>query len=292
MIARGSAPNENLGTASDTAQHPGASESSSYQTPGNDQSADGARGLIRSVRSFHLSDLLSRDGPSESRRGRNLTNDSNESSETIVANRTEDADRTEAADGLEHGNGHEYASGTRPPTRTSTANETQRLPPLPRLALTNRLTTQPVSAANRNDQRSLITASSSPAPAIHVSTNAGGGQALVDPLGGVAPRADSTDSVRSDFSAEGARASGRHAVANDPAPANVAPPGRAGTSQTAGNPRNSDNAIIANGILPAAGGAPIVGTMPAIGRDAYITVQTPDGRVSFPDHSSTSLFTN
>lgn len=289
MVARGSAPNENLGTASDTAQRPSASHSSSYQTHGDDQSADGARGLIRSVRSFRLFDLLSRDGHSDSRRQHSLTSNLNESSETIVLNRPEDADRPEAANGLEHVAGHEYASGTRPPTRTSTANETQRLPLLPRLAVTNRFATQPVSAANRNNQRSLITASSGPALALHVTNT---GQARVDPLGGVAPRPDSTATVRRDFSAERARTSRRDAVASDSAPANVVSPGRAGTSQTTGNGRNSDNAIIANGPLPAAGGAPTVGTMPAIGRDAYITVQSPDGRVSFPDHSSIGLFTN
>jgi hypothetical protein len=199
------------------------------------------------------------------------------SSETISVNRTWRADRTEDANRLEHANGHEHTGDTAPSDWTSAADVTPRFP---------RLIIADASADNRHTVRPLIPAFGSPSLRPRAPTDDGGRQALVNSLTGVAPRASSTTTLGGARRPSLARASSRGALANDSVPENGVFPGRADTSQAAGDVHISDNDIIADGPLPAAGDTPIVGTMPAIGRDAYITVQCPNGEVSFPGYSS------
>ncbi|KAH8771986.1 hypothetical protein F5883DRAFT_665180 [Diaporthe sp. PMI_573] len=190
------------------------------------------------------------------------------SSETISVNRTWRADRTEDANRLEHANGHEHTGDTAPSNWTSAADVTPRFP---RLIITD------ASADNRHTVRPLIPAFGSPSLRPRAPTDDGGRQARVNSLTGVAPRAYSTTTLGGARRPSLARASSRGALANDSVPENGVFPGRADTSQAAGDVHISDNDIIADGPLPAAGDTPIVGTMPAIGRDAYITVQCPNG---------------
>lgn len=225
------------------------------------------------------------------------------------------------------GNRPEPASGTGPSGRATTSNVTTSLD---RLAITSSFAAHLASASNNTSQRPSITASGSPSLILRVSTNDGVTGARVNPRVGAPPSGRSTPTVGGSSSAGSARtvggapmgrgtpAGGGGATANVAMPASGSLPVRAGGAQTAGGgppatgampahgslPIGLDGAqtagngpaagdtILADGALPAAGGAPAVGTMPAIGRVAYITVQSPDNRVSFPGHSSTGLYAN
>lgn len=198
------------------------------------------------------------------------------------------------------GNRTEPASGTGPSNRATTSNLTTSMD---RLAITSSFAAHLASAANNPSQRPTITASGSPSLILRVSTNDGVTGARVNPRVGGSPSARSAPTV-GDFSSSAGSArpvrgalNGRGtpapaATAIEALPANGSLPGRTGGAQTAGGGPPADDTIPADGALPAAGGAPAVGTMPAIGRVAYITVQSPDNRVSFLGHSNAGLFTN
>lgn len=176
---------------------------------------------------------------------------------------------------------------------------------LERLEVTSSFAAHLAAASNNTSQRPSITASGSPSLILRVSTNDGVTGARVNPRVGGAPSARSTSAVGGSSSSAGAArtigsapmgrgtpAPSGDATANAAMPAGGSIPVGTGGAQTAGGRPPADDTIIADGALPAASGAPAVGTMPAIGRVAYITVQSPDNRVSFPGHSSTGLFIN
>lgn len=194
------------------------------------------------------------------------------------------------------------ASGTGPSNRAPTSNVATSLD---RLAITSSFAAHLAAASNNASPRPSITASGSPSLILRVSTNDGVTGARVNPRVGGDPSARSTSTVGGSSSSAGAAptvggvpmgrgtpAPGGDATANADIPASGSRRVGTGSAQTAGGGPTADETVIADGALPAAGGAPAVGTMPAIGRVAYITVQSPDNRVSFRGHSGTGLFTN
>lgn len=325
MIARNSAPTENDGTTSDAGRPSGASASDSStdrdqiaralifgpesQTRSFEANAT-TQGETRRDRRSMLASIVARRRSSTPRR-RDLS--------PISATRDFSVDSASSADGAE------LASRTGPSGRANRSGRSSTN--LERLAITSSFATHLASAVNDSTRRPSITASGSPSLILRVSTNDGGTGARVTPRAGGTPPAGATstvggassgrpaspvggassahpDSTISSPSSAGATravggasrgrgtpAAGVGSTANTARPANASLPTRPSGAQTAGDGPAADNTIPADGALPAAGSAPAVGTMPAIGRVAYVTVQSPDNRVSFQCHNDHRLFT-
>lgn len=314
MIARNSAPTENDGTTSDTGRPSGASAGDSStdrdqitralifgpesQTRSFEANAT-TQGETRSDRRSMLASIVARRRSSTPRR-RDLS--------PISATRDFSVDGPSSSDGAEHASRAAPSGRANRPGRSSTNLE--------RLAITSSFATHLASAVYDSTRRPSITASGSPSLILRVSTNDGGTGARVTPRAGGTPPAGATSTVGGASSAHsdstisspssagatravggasrgrGTPAAGVGSTANTARPANASLPTRPSGAQTAGDGPAADNTIPADGALPAAGGAaPAVGTMPAIGRVAYVTVQSPDNRVSFLCHDGTAVFT-
>ena len=298
MVARNSAPTENDGTTNDTGHHSGIPLPSPDQArrplldsspttegfpSGSSDSLD--QGENRPGRLARLREFVAGHSPTRiSRRQRSnpsLTSNIDQASEGTASVGSTSSSRTlmppfdgsfddEAfpAEIIEHANRTEIANVHGPFTQRSGPlgdpfhlNRHDLNDRLARLAIAN--TTQYFQ------QRSRITATGSPSLNLRVSANDGGARARIN--------------SRADDGAQRARS----------IPALGGGAFNAGASPAIGSSHIPDNAITADGPLPAARDAPIVGTMPAVGRDAYITVQSPDNQVSFfLCHSSMRSSTN
>lgn len=317
MVARNSAPTENDGMTSDTGRPSDASPPSPDQArrpllgPGPEvqtRSFEGRRiapGEARPGRFSILRSFAASRQPSILQQRRHPADIAEATASTPSNRRTTSFINpiSLASDNLfDRDRSTVPASGTGPSNRATTSNVATSLD---RLAITSSFAAHLAAASNNASPRPSITASGSPSLILRVSTNDGVTGARVNPRVGGDPSARSTSTVGGSSSSAGAArpvgaapsgrgtpAPGGGAAANMAMPASESRPVGTGSAQAAGGGPTADDTILADGALPAAGGAPAVGTMPAIGRVAYITVQSPDNRVSFLCHSSTGLFTN
>lgn len=318
MIERNSAATENDGSASDTGRPSGASTS--------DSSPDQARrallaGHESETRSFEANATTAQGDTRRHRLSMLTAFVANRRASTPQRSNLSPVSSTRdfSADGASSGDGWRAVSRAAPSGRANRPGRSSTN--LERLAITSSFAAHLGTAVNNSTQRPSITASGSPSLILRVSTDDGATGARITPLAGGAPPAGSTSTVGDASSARpaptvggnpsarpvssipssagatrtvsdaslgrGTPAAGVGSTANRAMPANNPPPTRAGGTQTAGGVPTADNTIPADGALPAAGGAPAVGTMPAVGRVAYITVQSPDNRVSFISHNGT-----
>lgn len=324
MVDRNSAPTEDDGTTSDTARPSGASEPSPTQGRRSlladpdiqTRSFEGTRtteGDTRPGRFDILRSFAASRQPSISRRGY-PANDANDASESTVTDRgTVPSTRDSQVGETSSTAGTEQPRGRLDSMHAVMAN---------RAARRQDFAAHVGAASDYLHRHPSIRASGDPSLILRVSTNDGGTGARVDPHAGGAPSAGTTSTVGGTSSARSTstvgnpfpvgltrmghgsyRRRGGPAASPDAAaipgrrPMGVPPaaaiPGRrpmgvhrflSHGTQTAGDNPAVDDTIPADGALPAVGGVPAVGTMPAIGRVAYITVQSPDDRVSFPSH--------
>lgn len=328
MVERNSTQTESDGTTTDAGRPSGASGSSpeqarrslatpDVQTRPFDASVD-TQGETRARRFSYLRSFADNHFAAGSRRRRDAAN-VNEAIESTSSDqgmapsaRDSTASETPSADGTE---------GTLATGLFNPANTSNRTTALDRFAITSNFAANLTSAATNPGRRSRITRSGSPSLALRVSADDGGNGARVNPRAGrgVSPF-DATATAhpwireaselvdppspgafrlarglaRARASrGRGTPAAGTGAASDAARPANGSRPVRTGGAQAAGNRPTAHDSIPAGAALPAAGDVPAVGTMPSVGRVAYITVQSPDNRVSFPCHiASTGSFTN
>lgn len=314
MITRNSAPTEDDGTASDTGRPSGASTSDS--SPDQARRALLA-GHENETRSFEANAATTQGDTRRHRLSMLTAIVANRRASTPQRNDLGPLPFTRdfSADAASSGDGAERAGRAAPPGRANRPGRSSTN--MERLAITSSFAAQFATAVNNSTQRPSITASGSPSLMLRVSTDDAGTGARVTPRAGGAPPAGSTSTVGGASSARstptaggsvparpassigspssagatrpaggaslgrGTPAAGVGSTANRAMPASGSSPIRSSGAQTAGNSPAAGNTIPAEGALPAAGGAPAVGTMPAIGRVAYVTVQSPDNRVSF-----------